>query len=335
MPMSQRYSVFLSYSHADTRIMERIKKSLVDAGIEVWTDEKLTVGTPEWEREIEKAIENSDCFVVLLSPNAKDSKWVRIEISYAMTLDRQIYPILANGDEKTAIPIVLINYQFVDIRTGTNYEDRLEKLVEQIVNQSKRHTSNKAKFNEQIKYRLWLDSRWEQLQSDLQEAEINNDVSAFIRAQNAYEKDLKLQQLDLQIASLDVTLEEEYSIRRQKILVNLKHELYLAEMNNDSRSFLEARHSAETNMREMEKEYLIRGGLNEQTIKDELYNEVLQLVSTSEKISYADLIFILINPKYIEEFFDRLIKDNKIDPNTKQLDFQGGWEYQVINDLDE
>jgi hypothetical protein len=107
----------MSYSRRDEAVMRRVVDFLREQGINVWVDnEKLVPGTPIWEEEIEKAIIGAGAFVVLLSPDAKKSPWVRREISYAEDNWIRIFPILITGDERNAIPIRLTNHQRIDIR---------------------------------------------------------------------------------------------------------------------------------------------------------------------------------------------------------------------------
>ena len=75
--------VFISYSRKDSEAMQRIVSFLRGHGIKAWVDnERLVPGTPIWEEEIEKAIKGAFAILVVLSPDAKGSEWVRREITY-------------------------------------------------------------------------------------------------------------------------------------------------------------------------------------------------------------------------------------------------------------
>ncbi len=106
--------VFISYSRKDTDLMKKLCTELKSIGLKYWTDESLTPGTPQWELEIERAIQDAGCLTVLLSPDANDSEWVRREIAFADTFDVRIFPLLVRGDDRTAIPARLITHQRVD-----------------------------------------------------------------------------------------------------------------------------------------------------------------------------------------------------------------------------
>ena len=114
--------VFMSYSRKDEAIMLRVVRFLRKQGINVWVDnEKLVPGTPIWEVEIEKAIISAGAVVVLLSPDSKNSPWVRREISYAEDNEKRIFPILIAGIERTTVPIRLTTHQRIDIRQNEEF----------------------------------------------------------------------------------------------------------------------------------------------------------------------------------------------------------------------
>ncbi len=86
-------------------------------GVTVWVDnEKLIPGTPIWEEEIEKAIKTAETVVVVMSPDSKNSEWVRREISLADQYRKYILPILVRGDEDSSITLRLVTRQYVDMR---------------------------------------------------------------------------------------------------------------------------------------------------------------------------------------------------------------------------
>lgn len=109
--------VFISYSRKDSEAMQRIVSFLRGRGIKAWVDnERLVPGTPIWEEEIEKAIKGAFAILVVLSPDAKGSEWVRREITLADQFRKRIFPVLVAGDEDDSIPLRLITRQFVNLR---------------------------------------------------------------------------------------------------------------------------------------------------------------------------------------------------------------------------
>jgi hypothetical protein len=109
--------IFISYSRRDSEIMQRIVLYLRDQGFKVWVDnERLVPGTAIWEEEIEKAIKASSTVLIIMSPDSKNSEWVRREISLADQYRKHIMPVLVRGDEDASVTLRLATRQFVDLR---------------------------------------------------------------------------------------------------------------------------------------------------------------------------------------------------------------------------
>jgi TIR domain len=126
-----RDEVFMSYSRDDTPVMRKVREWLGRSEISVWTDEKLVPGTPSWKKAVEIAIESSNCFIILLTPNAKKSNIVEMELTYALAQERIILPVLAVGTNRTAVPLDIINRQWTDIRD--EFETGMTRLAEAII----------------------------------------------------------------------------------------------------------------------------------------------------------------------------------------------------------
>ena len=117
MPILPADAIFISYSRRDDETMRKITFFLRDQGFKVWVDnEKLIPGTPAWEESIEDAIKKAFAVIVILSPDSKNSEWVRREITYADQFDKRVFPVLIKGDEDDSLPIRLVTRQYVDLR---------------------------------------------------------------------------------------------------------------------------------------------------------------------------------------------------------------------------
>jgi hypothetical protein len=129
--ISQSRHVFLSYSRRDAAFMRRVCDDLSAEGLTVWTDETgLEPGTPDWEAAIDEALEQAGCMIVLLSPEAKESRWVGIETARAEARGTPIIPVLLYGESLDAVPLRLTNYQRIDAREDyRRAADQLVKVV--------------------------------------------------------------------------------------------------------------------------------------------------------------------------------------------------------------
>jgi hypothetical protein len=123
------HDIFLSYSRKDARVMRRLYADLKTSGFTMWTDEDLTPGTPSWVQAIESAIQSAGCMVVILTPDAKKSPWVERELTRASAHGIPIFPLLARGDEKASVPLIIGSHQWADIRKERDYRMSVRKLM--------------------------------------------------------------------------------------------------------------------------------------------------------------------------------------------------------------
>lgn len=97
-------SVFLSYSSADLKHAERIEFELGKRDVSTSRDVTFLKPGEEWAEALEREVATTDCFVVLVSPDAATSTWVRREIAWALNeyeergLVRLIIPVVLPGD---------------------------------------------------------------------------------------------------------------------------------------------------------------------------------------------------------------------------------------------
>jgi hypothetical protein len=76
--------VFLSHSSYDAAMARRIADVLIGHGVPVFFSPQNIVGAQQWQDEILRALQRCDWFIVLLSPEAVDSMWVKREIAFAL-----------------------------------------------------------------------------------------------------------------------------------------------------------------------------------------------------------------------------------------------------------
>src|SRR5215204_4522447 len=107
--------------------MQHVKQDLRNAGLKVWTDEGIEPGTFSWKEAIEDAIRDTEMLVVLLSPDANNSKWVQREIDYSDVQDVQVMPLLVRGEPRDSVPFALAGSQFIDLRS--HYEPGIQALI--------------------------------------------------------------------------------------------------------------------------------------------------------------------------------------------------------------
>jgi len=131
--MNQKFShVFLSYSRMDDALAAKLRERLEVSNLDVWIDTDLEHGTPEWEMAIEGAIDHAGCVLVVLSPNVKQSKWVRNELLYANARKKKIYPVLIEGGVADACPLGIFDVQVTDVTDLSRFLDEIDELIRSI-----------------------------------------------------------------------------------------------------------------------------------------------------------------------------------------------------------
>jgi TIR domain len=90
--------VFISHAHTDEPLVRDIAARLEAAGLEVWEDTREILPGDNWADKVAQALQESEAMVVLLTPEAIRSPWVRREIEYALG---------APGYRKRMIPVLV------------------------------------------------------------------------------------------------------------------------------------------------------------------------------------------------------------------------------------
>ena len=135
-PQNNEKKVFLSHSHADKNIVEKLKNVLEDNGIKTWYDDiDMNIGDIVNEKIIE-GITQSDCFLFVISPNSVKSNWVKYELSEAyhqcITENKKIFPVLIGDLSEKDIPQILQKHSYSDLRNNDIYYQSIKKLCDAI-----------------------------------------------------------------------------------------------------------------------------------------------------------------------------------------------------------
>ena len=80
--------VFVSHSSRDRPFAERVVEVLRRHGIANWYAPAHILGAQQWQDEIGRALRRCNWFLLILSEDALNSKWVKRELAYALEDDR-------------------------------------------------------------------------------------------------------------------------------------------------------------------------------------------------------------------------------------------------------
>lgn len=110
--------LFISYSHEDVKIVKQFALQLSLRGFDLWMDEKNVTFGENYTTEILKGIHEADIYVVFISENSIQSKWVGAEIDFALRerIERKKLVVVPVRLDDTDMPIPLSNIDYVDAR---------------------------------------------------------------------------------------------------------------------------------------------------------------------------------------------------------------------------
>jgi len=90
--MERPIRVFISYSHRDQELVDKLARIIKDAGMIALWSKNLSTGLPFGE-EIKRFIEHAHVFMPVLTESAFSRGWVHQEIGYAIGLHIPIFPV--------------------------------------------------------------------------------------------------------------------------------------------------------------------------------------------------------------------------------------------------
>ena len=125
--------IFISYSRRDQEFVTRLANDLNAQVAGVWFDQSTIQLGQKWYDEIMEGIRDCKAFILVLSPDAAESKYVREEVNKALELGKIIFPILYRpGKWPDEFESLVKEIQTLDLRSGS-YTDNFQKLVDGLI----------------------------------------------------------------------------------------------------------------------------------------------------------------------------------------------------------
>src|SRR6266566_4180327 len=120
----QEYQVFISHATADKGIAILLDAVLRARGIEAtFRDDRDIEGGVKFKEQIKKQLRLSRECLILWTPRANESEWVRFEASIADNLDLHIVPLLYETEVKDLLP-------YLQDRSAVKLQDIEKYLIE-------------------------------------------------------------------------------------------------------------------------------------------------------------------------------------------------------------
>ncbi len=110
-------TAFVSYSRNDWQdFVAGLVSDLAQQSQKVWVDQNYIVGGDDWMDAIGEALDVCDTLLLLLSPDALNSKYVKMEYRYFFRQGKPIIPILLR--QVAHMPFELATLHYIDFTQG-------------------------------------------------------------------------------------------------------------------------------------------------------------------------------------------------------------------------
>ena len=134
--------VFMSHSDSDAVLAARVSEALENNGLEVWDPDRELLPGDNWAGEIARALEESNAMVVLLTPAAAGSRWVKREIEYALGAknftNRLIPVVVGDRDQfpKNEMPWIVRKMRWFNLEDPEADHPNVEPIAKAILAQA-------------------------------------------------------------------------------------------------------------------------------------------------------------------------------------------------------
>lgn len=131
--------VFISHSHTDEKLARRVAAILEETGLDVWDDRREIMPGDNWAAKVAQALQESDAMVVLLTPEALRSSWVRREIEYALgdkAYSKRLIPVLVSPQERIPeedIPWILRHLESIKLDQHDKEEEGIRQIAQALL----------------------------------------------------------------------------------------------------------------------------------------------------------------------------------------------------------
>jgi hypothetical protein len=125
--------IFISYSRRDQEFVTRLASDLDAQVAGVWFDQSTIQPGEKWHDEIMEGIRDCKAFILVLSPDSMESRYVREEVNKALELGKAIFPVIYRPAQwKDQFATLVKEVQTLDLRSGS-YTDNFHKLVDGLI----------------------------------------------------------------------------------------------------------------------------------------------------------------------------------------------------------
>jgi hypothetical protein len=131
--------IFLSHATKDRELAQKLAERLGREGFAVWNAEEQIAPGDNWAKVIGKALDESDLMVILLTPGAMESEFLRKDIEFAISTKKyegRVFSVFVGPANKASgsVPWILLKLPYRQVESA----QQLGRAVRQILHHSER-----------------------------------------------------------------------------------------------------------------------------------------------------------------------------------------------------
>ena len=126
--------VFISHAQTDQTLVRKVIGELKKSGLDVWSESEILPGD-NWAAEVDKALQESEAMVVLLTPASLRSNQVRREIEYALgdkKFSHRLIPVIVGSAKdfgQQEIPWILRSLKPITVPKHGQQAEPIQQIV--------------------------------------------------------------------------------------------------------------------------------------------------------------------------------------------------------------
>jgi WD40 repeat protein len=121
--------VFVSYSRRDSGFVRRLTSALDERGKDAWVDVDGIRDAEAFPDALKRAVENSDAFVFVISPDSVRSEFCEQEVEHAASLNKRIVPLAHKSVTDTDVPEEVRFLNWIPATEDTELDATADRLV--------------------------------------------------------------------------------------------------------------------------------------------------------------------------------------------------------------
>lgn len=122
--------VFLSYSRRDSEFVQRLAGALSERGKDVWIDVDGIRDAEVFPAALQTAVERSDGFVFVISPDSVGSRFCEQEVEHALDLRKRVVPLLRRQVADEQVPAGVRERNWIPFDDDARFADGVQRLVD-------------------------------------------------------------------------------------------------------------------------------------------------------------------------------------------------------------